>query len=110
MEFPCSFWISTNNNLALVQAACLGNGIVYLPEICIYDELFQQRLKIVLLEASDPESYGIFAIYSHRNAAAKVKVLVEFIERELSAMVATDRWAKPSKNSGQPMHATLEPA
>jgi DNA-binding transcriptional LysR family regulator len=91
IDIPCSFPFAANNTQALVLAACLDNGIIYLPEICISNELAQQRLEPVLLDAYVPESYGIFAVYPHRNAAAKVKVLVNFIERELSSLRINDR-------------------
>ena len=102
IEVPCTYSISANNNLALVLAACLDNGILYLPEICISNELLQQRLQIILPESSDPQPYGVYAIYPHRKSAAKVKVLVDFIERELSIMSTIDRWALLSVNASQP--------
>ena len=101
IEVPCTYSISANNDLALILAACLDNGIVYLPEICISNEVLQKRLQIILRESSDPQPYGIFAVYPHRNAAAKVKVLVNFIEQELSSMSTIDRWAPLSKDPSQ---------
>jgi DNA-binding transcriptional LysR family regulator len=101
VEVPCTYSISANNKLAIVLAACLDNGIVYLPEVCICNELVQQRLRIILPESSDPQPYGIYAVYPHRNAAAKVKVLVNFIEQELSAMPTIDRWAPLVKDPSQ---------
>ncbi len=101
IEVPCTFSVSANNDLALILAACLDNGIVYIPEICISNELLQQRLQIILPESSDSVPYGIFAVYPHRNAVAKVKVLVNFIERELSTMSTTDRWAPLAKDTIQ---------
>ena len=91
IEVPCTYSISANNNRALVQAACLDNGIVYLPEICICNELQQQQLQIILPEASDPQPYGIYAVYPHRNAAAKVRVLVNFIEKELASLQSEEQ-------------------
>jgi DNA-binding transcriptional LysR family regulator len=93
VEAPCRYSITANNNLALILAACLNNGIVYLPLACISNEIEQQRLQVILPDLSDPEPYGIFALYPHRKAAAKVKVLVNFIEREISTMATIDRWA-----------------
>ena len=103
VEFPCTYSISANNHLALVLAACLDHGIVYLPEICISNELLQQRLQIILPESAELEAYGIFAIYPHRNATAKVKVLANFIEQELSLMSSIDRWTPlaQTKDSSQ---------
>jgi DNA-binding transcriptional LysR family regulator len=91
VEVACTYSISANNDRALVEAASLDNGIVYLPEICIFNEVLQQDLQIILPEASDPRRYGIFAVYPHRNTAAKVKVLVDFIARELSRIPVSGR-------------------
>ena len=98
VEFPCSYVISTNNELAIVLAACLDSGILYLPEVCISNELRQQRLQIILPDCADPDFYGVYAVYPHRNLAAKVRVLVEFLEEELSAVSNTDRWTPLSNN------------
>ena len=101
VEIPCVYSISANNHLALILAACLDNGIIYLPEICISNELLQQRLRIILPESSLPQLYGVYAVYPHRNAAAKVKVLVNFIEGELSSIPTIDRWAPLLRDSSQ---------
>ena len=90
VEVPCTYAISANDNRALVQAACLDNGIVYLPEIYMCTEILHQRMHIILPEVSDPLPYGISAVYPHRNAAAKVKVLVSFIEQELTSLRMVD--------------------
>lgn len=97
VEVPCTHANSANNNLALVLAATLDNGIIYVPEICISNELRQQRLQVILPELSDPEPYGVFAIYPHRNAATKVKLFIEFIERELDALQIADECTGPSE-------------
>lgn len=88
-EVACTSSVSANNNLVLVLAACLDHGVIYLPELCIHNELQQQRLQIILPEVSDPQPYGIYAVYPHRNAAAKVRVLVEFIEQQVASIQST---------------------
>ena len=85
------FALSTNNNLALILAACLDSGIIYIPEICIAAELARNQLQVIPGFA-DPESYGVYALYPHRNAAAKVRVLVDFIEKMLPNVASLDRW------------------
>ena len=65
VDVPCEFSITANNNLALVLAACLDKGIVYLPEICISDELRRQRLQIIL-----PESSGLCCSYLLRSSSS----------------------------------------
>ncbi len=92
IDVPTTFALSANNNLALILAACLDSGIVYIPEICIAGELARNQLQIIP-GCVDPERYGIYALYPHRNAAAKVKVLVDFIENMLGTVASLDRWA-----------------
>lgn len=91
IDVPVTFALSTNNNLALILAACLDAGIVYVPEICILGELVRSELELVPGFTS-PEPYGVYALYPHRNAAAKVKVLVDFIEELLPKAATLNRW------------------
>ncbi len=90
VEIPVTFAVSANNDLALILAACLDNGILYIPQICISNELSQQRLQVILPEFNNTEKYGIYAVYPYRKAAAKAKVLADFIEQELAAMETND--------------------
>ena len=90
IDVATSFALSANNNLALILAACLDSGIIYVPEICIAAELAQNRLQVIP-GCVDPESYGVYALYPHRNAAAKVKVLVDFIEKIIPTVASLDR-------------------
>jgi len=90
-EVATTFALSTNNNLALILAACLNSGIIRIPEICIAAELERNQLQ-VLTCCQPPEQYGVYALYPHRNAAAKVKVLVDFIEDMLPHVALLDRW------------------
>ena len=91
VDASVSFALSTNNNLATILAACLDAGIVYVPETCIQGELSRGQLQIIP-GLADPEPLGVYAIYPHRNAAAKVKVLVDFIEGMLPDLASLDRW------------------
>lgn len=90
-DVPTTFALSANNNLALILAACLDSGIIYVPEICIAGELARNQLQVIP-GCVDSESYGIYALYPHRNAAAKVKILVDFIENILPTIASLDRW------------------
>ena len=87
-----TFSISANNHLALIFAACLGSGIIAIPEICIAGELARGQLRKIP-SLVDPESLGVYALYPHRNAAAKVKVLVEFIEEMLAKLLEGELWS-----------------
>lgn len=91
VDVVTTFALSTNNNLALILAACLDSGIVYVPEICIAAELMRNQLQIIP-GFKEKESYGVYALYPHRNAAAKVKALVDFIENMLPAIASLERW------------------
>lgn len=91
IDVPTTFALSTNNNLALILAACLDSGIINVPEICIAGELARDQLQTIPC-CVNPEPYGVYAIYPHRNAASKVKVLVDFIEDLLPMVASLDRW------------------
>jgi DNA-binding transcriptional LysR family regulator len=91
VDVPTKFALSTNNNLALVLAACLDAGIIFVPEICIAGELARGQLQLISC-CMDPDPYGVYALYPHRNAAAKVKVLVDFIEDMLPNVASRNRW------------------
>lgn len=104
IDVPTTFALSTNNNLALILAACLDSGIIRIPEICILGELERQQLQIIP-SCVDPEPYGVYAVYPHRNAASKVKVLVDFIEKLLPMMASLDRWTALSDRITDPSDA-----
>ena len=91
IDVATAFALSTTNNLALILAACLDSGIIYVPEICIAAELGKNQLQVIS-GCVDSEPYGVYALYPHRNAAAKVKVLVDFIEKMLPVVASLDRW------------------
>jgi DNA-binding transcriptional LysR family regulator len=102
VEVPVAFALSTNNHLALILAACLDSGIIHIPEICIAGELARKHLQIIP-GCTDPEPYGVYAVYPHRNAATKVKVLVDFIDSMLAKAATLDRWMPlASRETGLP--------
>lgn len=81
----------TSNSLsALIAAACLHNGVIFVPAICIAHELERGELQIIP-GFSCPDRYGVYAVYRHRNTTAKVKVLVEFIEKVLYEIEGVNR-------------------
>lgn len=85
-EVSCSHSVMTDNIQALVDAACLDNGMIYVPRVFVRSQLEQGLLTQVLTDSYIPEPVGIFALYPHRNAAAKVKVLVEFVDQEMKSL------------------------
>ena len=86
--------LSANSELGLIQAACMGAGIIRTPEICIGQELRHGRLQRID-NICESESAGIYALYPRRAAAAKVKVLVDFIEQGLAEIASPDRPLRP---------------
>jgi len=100
---PMAFSLLSNNHLALVLAACLGSGIICIPEICIANELATRQLQIIP-DLVCPEPYGVYALYPHRNAATKVKVLVDFIEDMLTKMDTLSRWTPLSERTTEITH------
>lgn len=91
VEVRCTFPVTTDNAQALIDAARCDNGIIYVPRAYITDELTQKRLEHILPDSHVPESYGIFAVYPHRKVAAKVKVLVDFIDQEMKSQGIADQ-------------------
>jgi DNA-binding transcriptional LysR family regulator len=72
-----------NNGEGLRKAALAGLGIVMLPTFIIGADLHSGKLRRVLPEYHPPE-IGIFALYPvNRYLSAKVKLWVEFLERQL---------------------------
>ena len=84
-DIPVRLAMSADSSLALVLAARLNSGIIFVPEICIADELANQRLQEIP-DIADPTEYGVYAVYPHRNAATKVKIVVDFIESKLAKL------------------------
>jgi len=84
---------AANNDLALVLAACLNVGILYLPQVLIDNEIRLGRLQLIKLDDCKWPVYGLYAVYPKGNPAAKVRVFVEFVEKQLSVLGSADRWA-----------------
>ncbi len=84
---------AANNDLALVLAACLDVGILYTPQVLIESEIHLGRLQIIELDNCKWPVYGLYAVYPKGNPAAKVRMFVEFVEKQLAALGTTDRWA-----------------
>ncbi len=84
---------AANNDLALVLAACLDVGILYTPQILIESEIHLGRLQVIKLDDCKCPIYGLYAVYPKGNPAAKVRVFVEFVEKQLGMLGTADRWA-----------------
>ena len=99
LEIPVECVITSNTNLALILAACMDDGVLNIPELLVGGELAQRRLQRILPEFSDPQAYGIYAVYPNQKPPAKVRAFIEFVEQELPALGTVDRWA-PFANHG----------
>lgn len=84
---------AANNDLALVLAACLGVGVIYIPRILIESELHRGRLKVIELNDAEGPELGVFGMYPHREPPEKVRVFVDFVGKQLGSMDHLDRWS-----------------
>ena len=79
------------SNLSLILAVCYDSGIIYVPEACVAGELARNQLEVID-GYTDPETLGVYALYPHRHAAMKVRVLVDFIKSRIPAVASPDSW------------------
>lgn len=84
---------TANNDLALILAACMDAGILYVPRLVIESELRLGRLEVISLSDAVGKKLGVFAVYPQKKPPAKVKVFAEFVDGCLQQLADTDRWA-----------------
>ncbi len=92
VEVPVNCPITANNDLAIVLATCLGNGIFYIPRILVASELKTGYLEIVLPEYQSVREYGVYAVYPNKNPPARVEAFIEFVTRNLEKIEVWNRW------------------
>jgi DNA-binding transcriptional LysR family regulator len=88
VEFSTRYALTANNILAVAIAASHDCGIINVPEICIANELASGQL-VALPAFQAVSDHGVYAIYPHRKAAKKVKVVADFIEATLVETAST---------------------
>ena len=93
VDISLNLAFAANNDLALVLAACLDVGILYTPQVLIENEIHLGRLQVIKLDDCKWPVYGLYAVYPKGNPAAKVRMFVEFIEKQLGTLGTADRWA-----------------
>lgn len=81
-----------NNDLAIILAACLGSGILYIPKLLVAGELKLGHLTLILPEYRSARPFHVYAIYPNKNPPARVKEFIDFVEQNLDKLQHTDRW------------------
>lgn len=76
--------IHCNSGAALTNAALKGLGIVQLPDFYVQESMDKGELVEILVPYREPKE-GIWALYpNNRHLSAKVRLLVEFLAKELA--------------------------
>jgi len=89
IKMPCV--MHTNNGDTARAAALGGLGIIWQPTFLIGDDLRSGRLQRVLPEYHLPDM-DVLAVYpSRRHLSAKVRVMIDFLVRELEGTPPWDR-------------------
>ena len=71
--------VHSSSDLALLELACLGHGIIYIPWFAVRDEVLGGRLQL-LLEPYCRLERGVYVIYpQRRNMPAKVSAFADFL-------------------------------
>ena len=81
-----------NNDLVLILAACLGAGIVYMPQILITNELRIGQLREIQLDDAQGVEVGVYALYPKPNPPSKVRLFVDFASTRLKTLADFNRW------------------
>ena len=97
VDIPAEHHFTSNNDLALILAACMGAGIFYTTEILVQNELNRGRLVKILEEECARRQMGVFAVYPQKQPSAKVRAFIDFISDRLASIDSGDRW-KPLGN------------
>lgn len=76
--------VHCNSGAALTNAALKGLGIVQLPDFYVQESMDKGELVEILVPYREPKE-GIWAVYpNNRHLSTKVRLLVEFLAKELS--------------------------
>ena len=103
LTVPVSFWAASDTHLALVDAACGGLGLIYVPMVTIASELRHGKLQAVLPEFCRGVECGIHAVHVGRTPARNATALIEFVRDT----IATFDGVKEQKPL--PRHVPCEP-
>jgi DNA-binding transcriptional LysR family regulator len=103
LSIPINHWVIADTHLALVLAACLGIGFIYVPKVVIAAQLHQDALQSVLPEQCKGIEWGIYAVHGGRSPTRNAAALIEFV-REVLPMI--DGVEPPKSFSRRPSLAT----
>ncbi|MCG6279805.1 LysR family transcriptional regulator [Vibrio diabolicus] len=71
--------LCTNNSSVLRNVALLGQGIIYVPRVLVYEDLKQGRL-IQLFKDETAKCLGIYAVYPYtRQQPEKIKIFIDYL-------------------------------
>ncbi len=92
VDIPIDHHFTSNNDLALILAACLGAGVFYTTEILVRNELERGRLVKVMADQCRRVQMGVFAVYPQKQPSVKVRTFIDFVEARLARIDSSDRW------------------
>lgn len=83
-------WLTVNDGQSLLNAACNGLGIAFLPSFLYADALKDGRL-VPAIEGMAPETQGIYAVYPPgRYTQPKVRAFIDFLVESFRDKGASD--------------------
>ena len=83
LDVPINLWVIADTHLALVMAACLGIGFVYVPKVVIASQLRDGVLQSVLPEQCRGIDWGIYAVHCGRSPTKNAAALIDFVREML---------------------------
>ena len=85
IDVQVRYVLTSNNHMALVQAACLDRGLLYAPELFVSREIERGWLKVVLPANTRSIMWDVYALYPHKDVPERVRALIDFIKPRLGA-------------------------
>lgn len=83
LSVPINYWVVADTHLALVLAACVGVGFIYVPKVVIAAQLRQGALQAVLPEQCKGIEWGIYAMHAGRSPTKNAAALIDFVREML---------------------------
>jgi DNA-binding transcriptional LysR family regulator len=99
LSVPVAWSAVSDNNLALVVAACAGLGLLYVPQAVIANELRQGALQQVLGDFCTGIEWGVYAMYYGRTPTRSAAVFIDFVREQLPNLDRIERWPTVPKKA-----------